>query len=103
MLVHGADRGQLADVDEQGQDEGSCFTGTCDGDTDEIATLQGDRDGSALNGGGFSVAHTLYDSHDAVRQTRLVPVAHGVGDGAALGGNVEVFLEDAPVALAHVL
>ena len=101
--VRRAEGRQLRDVDQQRQDEGGGFARARDGDADEIAALEGDGDGGTLDGRRVGVAHMLDEAQDLVRQARLLPVAHGVGDGAALGGNVEVLLEDAPVALAHVL
>lgn len=49
------------------------------------------------------VSNLVYDVEQLARKAGLLPEADGVGDPASFAADVEIFLEDSPVPLLHVL
>ena len=59
------------DALQGGQDEGGRLAGAGLGATQEVASLQGERDGLLLDGGGVYVAEVLYSPEEAWFQAKF--------------------------------
>mmetsp|Transcript_19753 Transcript_19753/g.49874 ORF Transcript_19753/g.49874 Transcript_19753/m.49874 type:complete len:526 (-) Transcript_19753:130-1707(-) len=93
----------LHDIDQHRQHKCAGLSTSSLGKPDDIALLQADGNGCHLDGRWLLVASLVHGFPERFGQRALVPGAVGQRWVGAPVGNVEVFSEDAPVALRHLL
>mmetsp|Transcript_15597 Transcript_15597/g.33806 ORF Transcript_15597/g.33806 Transcript_15597/m.33806 type:complete len:484 (+) Transcript_15597:610-2061(+) len=102
-LVGLVQRRLLADVRQHRHHERARLARARLGDADDVAAGEADGDGGHLDGRRLGVANLLDRLEEALGEVRLLPIADGQRQAPPLERDVEVLLEDAPVALRHVL